>query len=103
MSRISHEELEARLAEGRAAVEVGAYYCHYKNPHKRYQVVDLAVLEATDEVAVLYRITDGATPDLIWVRPLSSFLDAVEHEGQTVPRFTKAGTSDLEPAEEERS
>lgn len=83
------EILDQALVDASEKVEVGAYYYHYKSPGKRYQVIDLAVLEANEEVAVLYRITDGARPGTLWIRPLASFLEEVDVEGTMVPRFQK--------------
>lgn len=91
MAHVSHEELQTALADARQKVVVGGRYAHYKNPDKLYEVVDLGVIEADEGVAVLYRVANGATPAVIWVRPLSSFLDTVEYEGQRVPRFAKMG------------
>jgi hypothetical protein len=78
------EDLTA--AEGQ--VEVGGLYAHYKNPDKPYEVTGLVILEATDEVAVLY------TPQyedisVTFARALSSWLEDVEWEGKVVPRFVR--------------
>ena len=89
MSHHSDGELTAKLADATAKVEIGALYYHYKNPTKRYRVVRLVVLEADESVAVLYQIENGSNPEFAWVRPVSSFLDQVEWEGETVPRFTR--------------
>ncbi|NBD73891.1 DUF1653 domain-containing protein [Patescibacteria group bacterium] len=60
-------ELREKLAAAHERVTVGGTYRHYKNPDSRYRVKELALLEATGEVGVVYEsLTDG----LVWVRPL---------------------------------
>jgi len=91
MAHGSNDEILVNLEKARSKIEIGGRYAHYKNPQKVYEVVNIAVLEADETPAVLYRINNGHTPDWIWVRPVSSFLETVAHEGRTVPRFTKIG------------
>jgi len=68
-------------------VIVGATYAHYKDTDKYYKVTGLAVLESTDEVAVLYKALYGK--GFTFVRPLSSWVEDVEWEEATVPRFKR--------------
>jgi hypothetical protein len=70
-------------------VEVGALYGHYKNPQAPYKVTGFVILEATDEVAVLYEVQEDGTPRIAFARPLSVWLESVEWQGQIVPRFSK--------------
>ena len=62
-------------------------YEHYKG--KRYEVVGLAKHTETSEMLVVYKaLYKGDFPeDLLWVRPLSMFLENVVVEGKSVPRF----------------
>jgi hypothetical protein len=87
MAHRSQEELSQALAAATERVEVGARYTHFKDPSNAYEVTGLAILEADEGVAVLYKALygDGVT----FVRPLDSFTALVEHEGVQVPRFTK--------------
>lgn len=60
------------------------HYRHYKG--KDYQVIDVARHSETEEWMVVYRTLYG---DLgLWVRPLAMFMEEVEVDGKTSPRFT---------------
>ena len=58
-------------------------YRHYKG--QPYQVIDLCRHSETQEVLVIYRqlYGDGA----LWVRPYAMFVETVQVDGQSVPRF----------------
>ena len=95
MVQVDHRPLSVLAGYLTAAsrqVEVGGLYAHYKNPDKPY-VSDLVILEATDEVAVLYTPQYENTP-VTFARALSNWLETVEWEGKTVPRFTKVAAKD---------
>lgn len=61
-------------------------YRHYKG--KEYEVVGLARHSETLEVLVVYRPLYNASG--LWVRPYAMFIETVEVDGQTVPRFARA-------------
>jgi len=62
-------------------------YQHYKG--NKYEVLDIARLEATLEEVVVYR---SYKDNDIWIRPVVSFLETVIlPEGQEVPRFRFLG------------
>jgi len=87
-----HKPLTTLSDELQAAaqrVEVGALYGHYKNPQTPYKVTGFVILEASDEVAVLYEVQEEGAPRVTFARALSSWLEAVEWQGQTVPRFSR--------------
>ncbi|HEU4967006.1 MAG TPA: DUF1653 domain-containing protein [Candidatus Saccharimonadales bacterium] len=87
-----HKPLSTLFEEMQAAasqVEIGALYGHYKNPQAPYKVTGFVILEATDEVAVLYEVQEAGAPRVTFARALSSWLEAIEWQGQTVPRFSK--------------
>lgn len=88
MDHKSLEELRALLAEAAKKVSVGAKYYHYKDANKLYTVTGLSILEASDEVAVKYAM--DTNPDIEFVRALTIWLETVDWNGQTVPRFSKA-------------
>jgi len=88
MAHLPLEELVKKLADAGREVSVGACYVHYKDPSKEYLVKSLALLEATDEVAVIYEAQYN-TPRVSFIRPLTSFCGTVEVDGKVVPRFTK--------------
>lgn len=85
---LSIAELEAELERARQLVEVGGEYYHYRNPKDKYTVTGLGIIEATQEVGVIYE--KGSLRALTWIRPLSSWLEQVEYEGKMVPRFLRS-------------
>lgn len=87
MSHTTQEDLAKKVEDAKKQVEVGAKYHHYKNRDKHYLIVDVGILEATEEVCVVYKALYDA--NLTWVRTLDVFLETVEHEGSTVSRFCK--------------
>ena len=64
------------------AVQPGRYR-HYKG--NEYTVLGVARHSETEEELVVYRQEYGDRS--LWVRPKAMFLEAVEVDGQTVPRF----------------
>lgn len=79
------DELAALLAGARQKVEIGGRYMHYKQLY--YVVKDLVICEATNEVAVIYQAEYD--PRLTFSRALDIWLETVEVDGKTVPRFAK--------------
>jgi hypothetical protein len=80
-------ELQAEITAASRLVTVGATYQHYKGTDKLYEVTELGFLEATDEICVIYHALYGAGHTFI--RPLTVWLESVDWNGQTVPRFKK--------------
>jgi hypothetical protein len=62
-------------------------YRHFKGGE--YQVIDIARHSETGEELVVYRPLYGE--GRLWVRPLHMFLEQVERDGATLPRFTRVG------------
>lgn len=60
------------------------YYHHYKGG--RYQVMGLARHSETNEWLVVYQPLYGDQG--LWVRPLDMFVEMVNIDGKSVPRFT---------------
>lgn len=58
-------------------------YRHYKGPE--YRVFAVARHSETEEEMVFYQALYGERG--LWVRPLSMFVETVEFDGETVPRF----------------
>lgn len=85
MTHLSEHTLKELLTAAAGQVTVGATYMHYKQ--KPYVVLDLAILEATNELCVVYQAQYGQR--LVFVRPLSSWLETVPHSGKAAPRFLK--------------
>ncbi len=65
-------------------------YKHYKGGE--YEVVGVGRIEATMEECVIYKMlydTEDFPEGSLWVRPVTVFLEEVEVDGITVPRFQK--------------
>jgi len=82
--KLSEAELRRRLDEAALVVRVGGQYRHYKG--NLYEVEALAIIEATNEPAVMYRALYGK--GLVFIRPVSDWLMIIKWQGETVPRFT---------------
>jgi hypothetical protein len=87
MEHTPASELKKALAEAQEQVHIGSRYTHFKNAQVEYVVTGLGILEATEEVAVIYQSQNADT--ITFIRPLSSWVETVEYEGKTVPRFSK--------------
>jgi len=88
MEHITADQLKQRLADAKSKVTIGGKYYHYKNPNQFYTVVDIAILEATEEPAVLYKPLYEGYEGIIWIRPISEFLSQNEQNGVMVSKFT---------------
>ncbi|AMO75369.1 MULTISPECIES: DUF1653 domain-containing protein [Pseudomonas] len=58
-------------------------YRHYKGQH--YRVLGVARHSESEETLVVYQALYGEFG--LWVRPLGMFTEAVEVDGELVPRF----------------
>ena len=65
----------------------GEFYRHFKN--KMYQIVAVASHSETGEAMVVYQALYGERG--LWVRPAAMWLETVERDGKTMPRFAWAG------------
>ena len=86
----THKEqlvLAKEIADAKTKISVGTTYWHYKGRDKTYKVVGLGFTEAENELCVIYQAQYGER--IIFLRPLKIWLEQVEWEGKTVPRFTK--------------
>jgi hypothetical protein len=67
-------------------------YKHFKG--KSYEVIALARHSETQEEMVVYKALydhEKYGKDSIWVRPLKMFLEHVERDGYSGPRFSYVG------------
>lgn len=62
-------------------------YRHYKGHY--YEVIDIARHSETEEEFVVYRPLYGDRN--LWIRPLTMFIELIERDGETVPRFEFVG------------
>ncbi len=83
--RESQSELSARLAAAAQQVEIGARYMHYKQ--LSYKVLSLALREEDNEPCVIYQAEYG--DHITFIRPVTSWLETVEVNGEQTKRFTK--------------
>lgn len=87
MSHTPQHVLQEKLVAARALVPVGAQFVHFKNSEHVYVIKDLAILEESMEVAVIY---EGQYDEHIsFIRPLSNFLQEIEVDGLMVTRFQR--------------
>lgn len=86
MEKLPIEELQQRLAAAAKEVVIGGIYAHYKDPSKTYRIKELVIIEATNQVGVVYEAeyAKGVT----FMRPLTSWLDKIDWRGRIVSRFT---------------
>lgn len=87
MAHKPEEHVLAEIEKAGTQIVIGARYGHYKDRSKTYRVVGFAIIEATDELGVIYQADYGAK--LQFVRPVSVWAETLEWEGQTAPRFKK--------------
>jgi hypothetical protein len=85
------QPLITKIQHSAANIEVGGIYHHYRNPNQLYRVIAIGLQEANEESCVVYESLYG--DHIVWVRNVSVWLDTVEHQGQSVPRFQKAATT----------
>lgn len=86
MSHLSIEELQQQITDAANLVAVGGRYQHYKGADKTYCVKELVIIEATNEVGVVYEAEYAA--GVRFVRPLRDWLATIEREGWSKKRFT---------------
>ena len=62
-------------------------YRHFKG--NEYEVTDVARCSETETPFVIYKplLGDGG----LWIRPLDMFLETIERDGKTFPRFSYIG------------
>jgi hypothetical protein len=85
MPHQSEDALSDQLIAAAQQVSVGSLYAHYKHPEQTYLVKGFAILEAAEEVGVIYEAQYGN--GICFVRALSSWLDEVPVDGVPQPRF----------------
>ena len=66
-------------------LKLGAIYEHYKG--KKYKVLDIVRHSENLEEHVLYECLYENDLGKLWVRPKAMFLETIEVDGKTIPRF----------------
>ncbi len=82
----TRKTLHTSLAAAQKKVKVGGIYSHFKHPENHYKVINLAFLEATLDICVVYQALYD--PKLVFVRDLKNWLETPELNGKKVPRFS---------------
>jgi hypothetical protein len=83
--RLNQAQLAARLNDAKTKVTVGARYEHYKK--LTYVVIDIALLEATNEPCVIYQAEYGE--HITFIRPVRIWIETVDVNGVPTPRFRR--------------
>lgn len=82
----NYDELRGVVAEAGKKIEVGGRYRHPKSGGE-YEVVDLVLIEADEEVGVVYEAVERR--GLRWLRTVENFCEEVEVDGARRKRFEK--------------
>lgn len=83
-------QLSKELLAAARLVKPGAEYMHYKSPLNTYVVSGFCILEATDEVHVLYSL--ATDPSIVFSRPVREFTETIELNGKKTLRFSLQST-----------
>jgi hypothetical protein len=86
MKHKSTTALHSVLSMAKQHINLEGRYAHYKHPTRPYRVVGLGFLESTDELCVIYTPLDS--PEVIFLRPFTSWQEMVFYRGKTVARFS---------------
>jgi len=84
VNHTAEEELKNRIMKIEKQVKIGQKCHHYKSPNTIYTIVDIGIMEETEQVAIIYKTEAGVT----WIRTASNFLEEVIVDDKKVPRFT---------------
>ncbi|MGH7240925.1 MAG: DUF1653 domain-containing protein [Candidatus Saccharimonadales bacterium] len=84
-THVEQEEFEQQIRDAETVVTVGGTYQHYKGADKLYTVLGIAVNEADNVPTVIYQAEYSKR--LTFLRPVTSWLESVEWNGETIPRF----------------
>jgi hypothetical protein len=60
-------------------------YRHYEG--EEYEVVEVGTHTESNERLVVYKLSHGS--DEVWIKPVDLFLETVQVEDETKPRFEK--------------
>ena len=87
MAKTPYSELKKKIDEAKKHVAVGQKYYHWKHPESHYIIIEIALTEWNEEVAIVYKNVDSGA---IWIRPLEGkdgWLEPVERDGEDKRRF----------------
>lgn len=86
MARTDLQTLKSSVDNALTLVQVGEIYHHYSDSKKHYKVLNIGLQEATEKVCVVYQSLDSN--NVIWIRDLDSWQEAVMVDGKLVSRFS---------------
>ncbi len=89
MAHATFGVLVRKLPEEAKHVEAGVFCTHYKHPEQNYEAVELAIFEATEEVAVVYRALYSGRLTFSAACKLARDGSGREREREAVPRFSR--------------
>lgn len=90
MAHTTFAELNKKILVAEKLVTPGDLYYHYKDKNSPYKILQLCIIEATEEIGVLYQALADTAGKTTWLRPISNFLEEVEVDGKKIKRFSKA-------------
>ena len=80
-------KFQLALTKAKEKIDVGGLYTHFKSPDKTYTVLNVAILEETEEPCVIYKA--NYMEGLIWIRTVENWLEMKDAENGPVQRFQK--------------
>ncbi len=81
------KSLSQKITDILKQVHIGERWVHYKNPNNTYIILEVGIIEKTEEVSIIYKSEYGDR--LIWIRPYQEFLGKVKVNGNLINRFTR--------------
>mgnify|MGYP000403131451 CR=1 FL=1 len=90
MSKKTADEIKQQFTNAEKLVEVGKRYQHYKDTDATalYKVTNLVLNESDQTILVIYEALYDPFEGIEFARPLKSFTEQVELDGQKFKRFT---------------
>jgi hypothetical protein len=85
MDKIPYDQLIDMVAVATGKVAPGSKWQHFKGGE--CIVKGIVLIEETNEPSVLY--SSVSHPEVSFVRPLSTWLESIERNGQSQPRFVR--------------
>ena len=73
----TNEELQNLIIKAQDQIEIGKKCTHYKNSNKTYTIIDLVIIEKTEEIGVVYKADYSG---IKFIRPLKEFFEEVKPE-----------------------
>lgn len=85
--KLTHSQLLQLLNQAKKQVKIDGIYTHYQNPSHQYRVKDIAIIEESEEVGIIYEALYPELEGTTWIRPLKNFTENIRINAKIVPRF----------------